>query len=124
MVGGMTRIPIIRYNIEKYFNKDVNCSINPDNVVSIGASIHGFMLLNNESIQDKLLLIDRTSLSIGLETSGGIMDILIPRGSIIPIKKIKKYTTDTDYVNYINIKIFEGERKFTKDNFLIENFTL
>lgn len=124
MVGGMTRVPIIRYNIERFFNKDVNCSINPDNVVSIGASIHGYMLLNNESIQDKLLLIDRTSLSIGVETSGGIMDILIPRGSIIPIKKTKKYSTDTDYIESINIKIYEGERKFTKDNFLIGDFIL
>ena len=124
MVGGMTRVPIVRYNIERFFNKDVNCSINPDNVVSIGASIHGYMLLNNESIKDKLLLIDRTSLSIGLETSGGIMDVLIARGSIIPIKKTKKYSTDTDYVDSIDIKIFEGERKFTKDNFLIGDFTL
>jgi len=124
MVGGMTRIPIIRYNIERYFNRDVNCSIDPDIVVSIGAAIHGHMLLNKTSIEDKLLLIDRTSLSIGLETSGGIMDTLIPRGTIIPIKKIKKYTTDTDYVESIDIKIYEGERKFTKDNFLIGSFTL
>ena len=124
MVGGMTRVPIIRYNIERYFNKDVNCSINPDNVVSIGASIHGYMLLNDKCIQDKLLLIDRTSLSIGIETSGGIMDVIIPRGSIIPIKKIKKYSTDADYIEYVNIKIYEGERKFTKDNFLIGDFIL
>lgn len=124
MVGGMTRVPIIRYNVERYFNKDVNCSINPDNVVSIGTSIQGYMLLNSKSIQDKLLLIDRTSLSIGLETTGGIMDVLIPRGSIIPIKKTKKYSTDVDYIDSINIKIYEGERKFTKDNFLIGNFIL
>jgi molecular chaperone DnaK (HSP70) len=124
MVGGMTRVPVIRYNVERYFNKDVNCSINPDNVVSIGSSIQGFMLLNKVSIQDRLLLIDRTSLSIGLETTGGIMDVIIPRGSIIPIKKNKKYSTDTDYVDSINIKIYEGERKFTKDNFLIGNFIL
>ncbi len=124
MVGGMTRVPIVRYNVERYFNKDVNCSINPDNVVSIGSAIQGYMLVNSQSIQDKLLLIDRTSLSIGVETSGGIMDVLIPRGSIIPIKKTKKYSTDTDYIDAINIKIFEGERKFTKDNFLIGNFIL
>lgn len=124
MVGGMTRVPIIRYNIERYFNKDVNCSVNPDNVVSIGTAIQGYMLLNSKSIQDKLLLIDRTSLSIGLEITGGIMDVLIPRGSIIPIKKTKKYSTDTDYMESIDIKIYEGERKFTKDNFLIGNFTL
>lgn len=124
MVGGMTRVPIVRYNVERYFNKDANCSVNPDNVVSIGTSIQGYMLLNSKSIQDKLLLIDRTSLSIGLETTGGIMDVLIPRGTIIPIKKTKKYTTDTDYMESINIKIYEGERKFTKDNFLIGNFVL
>ncbi len=124
MVGGMTRVPQVRYSVERFFNKDVNCSIDPDTVVSIGASIHGYMILNRESIQDKLLLIDRTPLSIGLETSGGIMDTLISRGSIIPIKKIKKYTTDTDFVDSIDIKIYEGERKFTKDNFLIGNFTL
>ncbi len=124
MVGGMTRVPMVRYNIERYFNRDVNCSIDPDTVVSIGAAIHGYMILNKTTIQDKLILIDRTSLSIGLETSGGIMDVLIPRGTIIPVKKIKKYTTDTDYMESIDIKIFEGERKFTKDNFLIGDFTL
>jgi molecular chaperone DnaK (HSP70) len=124
MVGGMTRMPIIRHNVELFFNKDVNCSINPDNVVSIGSAIHGYMLSNNTNLEDKLLLIDRTALSIGVETSGGIMDVIIPRGTIIPVKKTKKYSNDSDYVDSIDIKIFEGERKFTKDNFLIGNFTL
>jgi molecular chaperone DnaK (HSP70) len=124
MVGGMTRIPIIRYNVERFFNKDVNCSIDPDSVVSIGAAIHGHMINNKDNLEDKLLLIDRTSLSIGVETSGGIMDILIPRGTIIPVKKYKKYTTDTDYVDSIIVKIYEGERKLTKNNFLIGNFVL
>lgn len=124
MVGGMTRIPIIRYSVERFFNKDVNCSIDPDTVVSIGASIQGYMLTNASNIEDKLLLVDRTPLSIGLETSGGVMDILIPRGTIIPVKKIKKYTTDMDYTEWIPIKIYEGERKMTKDNFLIGDFTL
>jgi molecular chaperone DnaK (HSP70) len=124
MVGGMTRIPIIRYNVERFFNKDVNCSIDPDTVVSIGASIQGYMLLNNSNIEDKLLLVDRTALSIGLETSGGIMDFLISRGTIIPVKKTRKYTTDTDNTEWIPIKIYEGERKLTKDNFLIGDFIL
>lgn len=124
MVGGMTRVPIIRYNVERFFNKEVNCSIDPDNVVSIGAAIHGYMLTNKCNISDNLLLIDRTSLSIGLELGGGIMDILIPRGTIIPFKKTRKYTTDTDYMESIDIKIFEGERSLTKDNFLIGEFTL
>jgi molecular chaperone DnaK (HSP70) len=124
MVGGMTRIPIIRYSVERFFNKDVNCSIDPDTVVSIGASIQGYMLTNSSDIEDKLLLVDRTPLSIGLETSGGIMDVLIPRGTIIPVKKTKKYTTDTDNTEWIPIKIYEGERKATKDNFLIGDFIL
>lgn len=124
MVGGMTRIPIIRYNVERFFNKDVNCSIDPDTVVSIGASIQGYMLTSGSDIEDKLLLVDRTSLSIGLETSGGIMNFLIPRGTIIPVKKTRKYTTDTDYTEWIPIKIYEGERKLTKDNFLIGDFIL
>jgi molecular chaperone DnaK (HSP70) len=124
LVGGMTRIPIIRYNVERFFNKDVNCSIDPDSVVSIGAAIHGYMINNKDNLEDKLLLIDRTSLSIGIETSGGIMDFLIPRGTIMPVKKYKKYTTDTDFVDSIIVKIYEGERKLTKNNFLIGNFVL
>jgi molecular chaperone DnaK (HSP70) len=124
MVGGMTRIPIIRYSVERFFNKDVNCSIDPDTVVSIGASIQGHMLTSSSNIEDKLLLVDRTPLSIGLETSGGIMDFLVPRGTIIPVKKTRKYTTDTDNTEWIPIKIYEGERKLTKDNFLIGDFIL
>lgn len=124
MVGGMTRVPIVRYSVERFFGKDVNTSINPDNVVAIGAAIHGHMILNNKFIEDKLLLIDRTSLSIGVETCGGIMDVLIPRGTIIPVKKTKKYSTDTDYIESIRIKIYEGERKLTKDNILIGDFIL
>ena len=124
MVGGMTRIPIIRYSVERFFNKDVNCSIDPDTVVSIGAAIQAHMLSNSSDIEDKLLLVDRTALSIGLETSGGIMDFLIPRGTIIPVKKTRKYTTDTDNTEWIPVKIYEGERKLTKDNYLIGDFVL
>jgi molecular chaperone DnaK (HSP70) len=124
MVGGMTRIPIIRYTVERFFNKDVNCSIDPDTVVSIGASIQGYMLNHSVELEDKLLLVDRTVLSIGLELSGGIMDFLIPRGTIIPVVKTRKYTTDTDNTEFIPIKIYEGERQLTKDNFLIGDFIL
>jgi molecular chaperone DnaK (HSP70) len=124
MVGGMTKSPLIRSNVELCMNKNVNCSINPDNVVSIGAAIHGFMINNNIDISDKLLLVDRTSLSIGVELSEGIFDIIIPRGTMIPSKKTKKYTTDKDNIEYINIKIYEGERKFVKDNIMIGDFKL
>ena len=124
LVGGMTRVPIIRYTLERYFNNELNYSINPDNVVAIGASILGYMILNKDNINDKILLIDRTSLSIGIETTGGIMDVLIARNSIIPTKKVKKYTTDTDDMEEIEIKIYEGERIMTKDNYLIGEFKL
>lgn len=124
MVGGMTKVPVIINNVELYFQKEINCSIDPNTVVSIGASRYGYTLLNKKDIDDRLLLIDRTSLSLGLETSGGIMDIFIKRGTIIPVKKIKKYTTDTDDMEEIIIKIFEGERKFTKDNELLGEFKL
>ncbi len=124
MVGGMTKVPTIRQIVENYFGKDVNNSIDPYNVVAIGCAIHGYMLLNKSDLEDKLLLIDRTSLSIGVETSGGIMNTIISRGSIMPITKKKKYTTDKDYVDSINIKIYEGERQYTRDNFLIGDFVL
>ena len=124
MVGGMTKMPIIINNIELYFSMDVNCSIDPNTVVSVGSSRYGYTILNKNDIEDRLLLIDRTSLSIGLESSGGIMDVFIKRGTIIPAKKIKKYTTDTDDMEEIDIKIFEGERKFTKDNVLLGDFKL
>ena len=124
MVGGMTKVPIIINNVELFFGKDVNCSIDPNTVVSIGASRYGYSILNEKDVEDRLLLIDRTSLSLGLELSGGIMDVFIKRGSIIPVKKIKKYTTDKDYMEEIDIKIFEGERKFTKDNIFLGDFKL
>ena len=124
MVGGMTKLPLVYNNVELYFEKEPNCSIDPNTAVSIGAGIYGHMLLNKQNIENKLLLIDRTSLSMGIEISGGIMDNIIQRGSIVPIKKVKKYTTDTDDMESITIKIFEGERKFTKDNFMVGEFVL
>ena len=124
LVGGMTNMPIVKTNLEKFFHKKITSTIDPNNVVAIGAAIHGWMIQNKKNIEDNIVLIDRTSLSIGIETSGGIMDILIPRGTIMPCKKTKKYTTDTDNMEEIEIKIFEGERKLSKDNFLIGDFTL
>ena len=124
MVGGMTRVPIVRYLVEQFFNKDVNCSIDPDNVVAIGCAIQGHIITNKKAMDDTLLLIDRTSLSIGVETHNSIMDSIIPRGTIIPVIKKKRYTTDTDNMESIHIKIYEGERKYTKDNFFIGDFVL
>jgi molecular chaperone DnaK (HSP70) len=124
MVGGMTRMPIIRHTVESFFGKDVNCSIDPDKVVSIGASIHGYMITNKDNITNKLLLVDRTALSIGLEMGDGTMDVIVPRGTIIPAKKYRKYSTTKDYMETITFKIYEGERRFAGDCKLIGDFVL
>jgi heat shock protein 1/8 len=126
LVGGMTRMPIIRENIKKYFNgKDLNCSMNPDEVVAVGAAIQAFMLSNKEDpFSENITLLDITPLSLGIETIGGIMNPIIPRNSVIPITKKRLYTTDSDYVDSVLIKIYEGERKMTKDNFFVGEFEL
>ncbi len=126
LVGGMTRMPIIRENIKNFFNgKNPNCTINPDEVVSAGAAIQAHILSNtNDPFSENVTLLDIIPLSLGIETIGGIMNVLIPRNSVIPISKKKIYTTDTDYCDSVLIKIFEGERKMTKDNFLVGEFEL
>jgi len=126
LVGGATRMPIIRENIKKYFKgKEPNCTINPDEIVAAGAAMQGSILSNNQDpFSEKVVLVDIIPLSLGVETIGGVMNILIPRNSTIPIKKKRKYTTYTDYETDITIKVFEGERKMTKDNFLVGEFEL
>lgn len=125
LVGGATRIPKIRDNLELFLGKKPNSTINPDEVVAAGAAIQGYILSNNnDPFSENLVLLDVIPLSLGIETLGGVMNVLIPRNSIIPIKKKKKFTTDTDYETSVKIKIYEGERKMTKDNFLVGEFEL
>ena len=125
LVGGTTQIPIIQFMLHNYFNIRPTVSSNPDYIVSAGAAIQGYML-NNKSdpfCQD-IVLVDVIPLTLGVETLNGVFSPIIERNSSIPIKVTKKYTTDTDNETEINIKIFEGERKLVKDNFLIGKFTL
>lgn len=130
LVGGMSRDPLIRKNLSLYFlGKEPNSSINPDEVVAMGAAIQGYILCdkNNDTynaFSDNFTLLDIIPLSLGVETIGGIMDTVIPRNTIIPTKKKKRYTTDADYETSVNIKIYEGERKMTKDNFFVGEFIL
>ena len=126
LVGGMTRMPIIRENIKNFFSgKEPNCTINPDEVVSTGAAIQAYLLSNKDDpFSENVTLLDIIPLSLGVETINGVMNVLIPRNSVIPISKKKLYTTDTDYCESVIIKIFEGERKMTKDNFFIGEFEL
>ena len=125
LVGGMTRTPIIRDRIKTYFNKDPNCSINPDEAVAAGAAIQAFILSNSDDpFSENVTLLDVVSLSLGVQVSGGIMDKIINRGTYMPVTKIKRYTNDTDNVDSILIKVFEGERDITRDNFLVGEFEL
>ena len=126
LVGGMTRMPQIVDNIKQFFNgKEPNCSMNPDEVVAAGASIQGYILSHGDDpFSDNVTLLDIIPLSLGIETIGGVMNILIPRNTIIPITKKRIYTTDSDYETSVIVKVFEGERKMTKDNFLVGEFEL
>jgi len=129
LVGGTTRIPKIKENIRRYLNINdcdkiiINDTIDPDKVVSIGASIRGFVLENDEDpFSENITLLDVMPLSLGVETMGGIMTIILPRNTSIPSKKTKIFTPDNDFETEVNIKIFEGERKLTKNNMLVGEF--
>jgi molecular chaperone DnaK (HSP70) len=126
LVGGATRIPLIRENIRLFFNgKEPNANINPDEVVAAGAAIQGYILANNKDpFSENVVLLDVIPLSLGVETIGGVMTTLISRNSVIPINRKEKFTTDKDFETTVNVKIFEGERKMTKDNFFVGEFIL
>ena len=126
LVGGATRMPRIRENIKLFFQgKEPNCSINPDEVVAAGAAIQAYILGNNKDpFSENIVLLDVIPLSLGLEEMNEIMNILIPRNSAIPIKKKKKFTTIVDNETTVKVKVYEGERKMTKDNFLVGEFEL
>lgn len=126
LVGGCTRMPTIRENLKRFFNgKEPNTSVNPDEVVAAGAAVQGHILANKDDpFSENVVLLDIVPLSFGVETIGGVMDVVVPRNSAIPIKRKKKFTTDTDYETSVKIKIFEGVREMTKDNFMVGEFTL
>ena len=125
LVGGSTNIPIINFMLHNYFNIKPTVSSNPDCIVSAGAAIQGYMLNNQDDPFCKdIVLVDVIPLTLGVETLNGVFSPIIERNSALPIKITKKYTTDTDDDTEIKIKIFEGERKLVKDNFLIGEFIL
>lgn len=125
MVGGMTRMPGIMQRVEMRFGKKPNCSINPDEAISAGASILGYIISHKrDPFSDSVTLLDIIPLSMGVETTGGIFDAIIPRNTIIPCSETRKYTTDNDYVDSVLIKIYEGERTMTKDNIFVGEFEL
>ena len=121
LVGGSTRIPRIQQAVEEFFGKKPNRSVNPDEVVAIGASIQGGVLSGD--VKDVLLL-DVTPLSLGIETMGNVFDIVIESNSTIPTKKSKTYSTAADNQPSVEIHILQGERPMARDNRPVGRFIL
>lgn len=122
MVGGMTRMPRVQQLVKEIFGKEGHRGVNPDEVVAVGAAIQGAHLLLGS--RSELLLLDVTPLSLGLETLGGVMTVMIPKNTTIPKKVTEIFTTAADNQPSVEVKVYQGERPMAADNKLIGHFHL
>ncbi|GAA8827940.1 molecular chaperone DnaK [Helicobacter pylori] len=121
MVGGSTRIPKVQERVKAFINKELNKSVNPDEVVAVGASIQGGVLKGDVK---NVLLLDVTPLSLGIETLGGVMTKVIDRGTTIPAKKSQVFSTAEDNQPAVSIMVLQGERELARDNKSLGKFDL
>ena len=121
MVGGSTRVPLVKSSVQSFFGRELHDKLNPDEVVALGAAVQADILAGNNK---EFLLLDITPLSLGIETMGGLMDVLIPRNSKIPSKAGRQYTTSRDGQSGIRISVYQGERDLVKDNRKLAEFNL